>query len=248
MGMMLRTGIVILAATLGLAGCGGGGGSDGGTLPVPTNAGGIWVGSSSAGGMSIQIEGVITENGEGRFVDENGTQYIVTSVSGNDGQIRIAFNAYAQFGYVFLDGSTSGTGTITGTVRERASFSGNFSFSTGEAGTISFTYDTLYDRDSSLAKLTGLWDEGFGVMTVDPDGSFFEQDQFGCVYDGRASIIDAAYNAYRLTMVVSNCGTSNGSYQGVAILADLDTTGDEDLLVVQMNSNSLIFTTFLIRL
>ena len=61
-------------------------------------------------------------------------------------------------------------------------------------------------------------------------------------------IIDAAYNAYRLTMVVSNCGTSNGSYQGVAILADLNTTGDEDMLVVQMNSNALIFTTFLTRL
>ena len=187
-----------------LTACGGGGGSDGGgTLPVPTNAGGIWVGSSSAGGFTIFIEGIITESGEGRFVDENGTQYIVTRITGNDGQIQINFNAYAQFGYVFLNGSTFGTGTITGAVRERSSFSGNFSFSTGEAGTISFTYDPLYERDSSLTKIAGQWNEAFGVLIVDADGSFFEQDQFGCVYDGQVSIISANYNAYRRRHVYS---------------------------------------------
>lgn len=234
-----------------LSGCGGGGGGGGSTnlpTPVPTNPGGLWVGTSSGGGVTIYIEGIITEDREGRFVDENGTQYVVTSISGNDGSIRINFNAYAQFGYVFLDGSTSGTGSITGTVNERSSFNGNFSFSTGEAGTVSFTFDPLYNRDSSLAKLQGQWDEGFGVLTVDPDGSFFEQDQFGCVYNGQASIIDSNYNAYRLTMTVSNCAASDGNYSGLAVLADLNVANDEDMLILQMNSNSLIFTTWLVRL
>ena len=247
---MLRPNVALTVLCFGLlaaCGGGGGGGSSGASFPTLTNAYGIWVGSSTSGGMSIQIEGVIAR-GESRFVDENGTQYIVTGISGFDGEIRIDFNAYAQFGYVFLDGSTSGTGTITGVVRERTSINGNFSFSTGEAGTISFTYDALYDRDSSLEKLTGQWNDEFGVMTVDPDGSFFEQDQFGCIYDGQASIIDVAYNAYRLAMTVSNCGADNGSYEGLAVLSDLVTADDEDLLIVQMNSNSLIFTTFLERL
>lgn len=239
----------LFLASVFLSACGGGGSSnESGALPTPTNAGGIWIGSSSAGGFTIYIEGVITESGEGRFVDENGTQYIVTSITGNDGQIRINFNAYAQFGYVFLNGSTFGTGTITGTVRERSTFSGNFSFSTGEAGTISFAYDPLYDRDSSLAKISGQWNEGFGVLVVDADGSFFEQDQFGCVYDGRVSIISPNYNAYRLTMNVSNCGSDNGNYQGVGVLADLNVPGDENMFILQMNSNSLIFTTWLERM
>jgi hypothetical protein len=239
------------------AGCGGGGGdsdSGGGSgvsnppTPVPTNPGGIWYGTSSGGGTTIAIEGIITEELEGRFIDENGTQYVITTVTGDDGNISINFNAYAQFGYVFLDGSTSGTGSITGTVNERSSFSGNFSFSTGESGSVSFSYDSLYDRDSSLAKLEGQWQEDYGVMNVDPDGSFFEQDQFGCIYEGQASIINSSYNAYGLSMTVSNCGSSNGNYTGLGVLADLSVENDEDLLIVQMNSNALIFTTALERL
>ena len=137
--------LLISASFIGACGGGGGGGGSNTPVPIATNAGGILVGTSSGGGITIDIEGVITEDREGRFVDENGTQYIITSISGNDGNISINFNAYAQFGYVFLDGSTSGTGSITGTVNERSSFSGNFSFSTGESGTVSFTYDPLYD-------------------------------------------------------------------------------------------------------
>lgn len=247
-----RTFILALVTLAFLSACSGGSSGGGGNssvpVPVATNAGGLWTGSSSAGGMSIYIEGIITEDGEGRFVDENGTQYIVTSISGTDGDIRINFNAYAQFGYVFLNGSTSGTGSITGTVREKSTFSGSFSFSTGESGTVSFDYDSLYDRDSSLANIEGQWNEGFGIMVVDPDGSFFEQDQFGCVYNGQASIINPTYNAFRLTMTVSSCGSENGSYQGLGVLADLNAVGDEDMLIVQMNSNALIFTTWLERL
>ena len=237
-----------------LAACGGGGvqGVDlsgpGSSPPNPTNPGGIWFGTLTSPDLTIAIEGVVTEDGEGRFVDENGTQYVVTGIGGS-GEIRgITFDAYAQGGYQFLDGSTTATGNLTGTVVERSTFSGSFSFSTGESGTIAMDYDPIYDRDSSLAKLSGSWDEGSGIMTVDPDGSFFEQDQFGCVYDGQVSIIDAMFNAYRLTMTVSNCDLANGNYDGLGVLADLIVDGDEDLFIVQMNSLELIFTASLERL
>jgi hypothetical protein len=253
--MSIRFGFLLLFFGIVVTACGGGSGSGSGgsgvsnpPTPVPTNPGGVWFGTSSGGGTTINIEGVITEDQEGRFIDENGTQYVITSISGNDGNISINFDAYAQFGYVFLDGSTSGTGSITGTINERSSFDGNSSFSTGESGTLSLTYDAIYERESSLAKLEGQWQEDYGVLNVDPDGSFFEQDQFGCVYDGQASIVDSNFNAYQLTMTVSNCGTSNGNYAGLGILADLNVANDEDLLIVQMNSNALIFTTGLIRL
>jgi hypothetical protein len=235
-----------------LAACGGGGGSINLSGPGPnavaTEPGGIWFGTSTSQGVVIAIEGVITEDREGRFVDENGTQYVVNGIFGSDGDIGITFSAYAQFGYQFLDGSTSGQGRIDGTVVERSTFSGTFSFSTGESGTIAMAYDPIYERDSSLDKLSGSWDEGFGVMTVDPNGSFFEQDQFGCIYNGQVSIIDAMFNAYRLTMTVSNCGLDNGDYDGIGVLADLIADGDEDLFIVQMNSLELIFTAFLERL
>lgn len=214
----------------------------------PANPGGIWSGTLTSAGVTNAVDGVITENGEGRFVDENGTRYVVTGIGGS-GNIRgVTFDIYAQDGYQFLDGSTIGTGDFTGTVVERSTFSGSFSFSTGESGSITMDYDPIYDRDSSLAKLSGSWDEGPGVLVVDPDGSFFEQDQFGCIYDGQVSLIDAVFNAYRLTMTVSDCDLANGDYTGIGVLVDLNVAGDEDLFVVQMNSLESIFAATLERL
>lgn len=228
-----------------ISGCGGGGSS---APPIPTNAGGIWEGTSNTSGLILDFVGVVTEGGEGRFVDENDTQYIVSNVSGNDGSVTMNFTAVAQFGFVFLDGSTVTTGTVSGTIVERTSFNGNYSVATGESGTISLTYNPIYDRDSSLSKLEGSWDEnGFGIATFDPDGSFFEQDMFGCVFDGQASIIDPAYNVYALTMTISLCDVpANGQYSGLGSLTDFNTT--DDLFILQMNSDTLIFTTSLLRL
>ena len=220
--------------------------------PVATNPGGIWEGTSNTDGMILEFHGVFTETGEGRFYDDRGTQYIVRNVRGNDGSITMDFSAIAPFGsyFLFLDGSKSKvvTGTITGTIVERVSFEGDFSIiETGESGTISLSYDALYERDSSLAKLEGMWDQdGDGILTVDADGTFFEQNKFGCVLTGQVSIIDPDYNVYALAMTVSLCLDDNGQYTGLGVLADYQVT--DDLFVVQMNSTTRIFTTSLLRL
>lgn len=243
--------VLLLAGTFLVLSCGGGGGGGGPTTPIPppvaTNPGGIWEGTSNTAGMILNLVGVFTERGEGRFFDDNGTQYIVSGISGNDGNVTMNFTAIAQFGFVFVDGSTVSTGTINGTVVERVSMEGNFSLATGETGTLSLTYNALYDRDSSLAKLTGSWSETNGIVTFDPDGSFFEQDSFGCVADGQASIIDPAFNVYALAMTVSLCGAGvDGQYAGLGVLEDLNVT--DDLFILQMNSGARIFTTTLLRL
>jgi hypothetical protein len=240
--------LYVLSWTAFCVACGGGGGGTTAPPPVPTNAGGIWDGTSTAGGQTIALTGVVTENGEGRFFDDNGTQYIVSSMSGNDGSITMNVMAVAQFGFVFEDGSTVTTGTLSGTIVERTSFNGDWSLATGESGTLSMTYDPLYERDSSLSKLEGMWDEnGFGIAIFDPDGSFFEEDIFGCVFNGQTSIIDPDYNVYEMNMTISLCGPEiDGQYSGLSVLTDFNTT--DDMLVVQMNSNDLIFTTSLLRL
>jgi hypothetical protein len=104
----------------------------------------------------------------------------------------------------------------------------------------------VYDRDSSLDKLTGNWQEDFGVVTFDPDGDFFLQDSFGCVYEGQTAIIDSDFNVYRLSMTVSLCGDSNGQYSGIGVLTDLNDT--DDLFIIQMNNDTFIFTTSIVRL
>jgi hypothetical protein len=240
--------LYILSWTTFCVACGGGGGGTTAPPAVPTNAGGIWDGTSTAGGQTIALTGVVTENGEGRFFDDNGTQYIVSSMSGNDGSITMNVMAVAQFGFVFEDGSTVTTGTLSGTIVERASFNGDWSLATGESGTLSMTYDPLYERDSSLSKLEGMWGENsFGITIFDPDGSFFEEDIFGCVFNGQTSIIDPDYNVYEMNMTISLCGPEfDGQYSGLAVLTDFNTT--DDMLIVQMNSDDLIFTTSLLRL
>ena len=246
---------LIVFATLTACGGGGGGGtapappaSPAPPAPVPTNAGGIWEGTSNTSGLILNFAGVVTENGEGRFFDDNGTQYIVSNISGNDGSVTLNFTAVAQFGFVFLDGSTVTTGSLTGTVIEQTSFTGNFSVATGESGTISLTYNPIYERDSSFSKLEGLWDEnGFGILSFNADGSFFEQDTFGCVFDGQASIIDPAFNVYSLNMTVSLCGAGvDGQYTGLGVLTDFAST--DDTFILQMNDDDLIFTTSLFRM
>lgn len=241
--------LYVLSWTAFCVACGGGGG---GTTapppPVPTNAGGIWDGTSTAGGQTIALTGVVTENGDGRFFDDNGTQYIVSSMSGNDGSITMNVTAVAQFGFMFEDGSTVTTGTLRGTIVERMSFNGDWSLTTGESGTLSMTYDPLYERGSSLTKLEGMWDEsGLGTVVFDPDGSFFEEDIFACVFNGQTSIIDPDYNVYEMNLTISLCGPEvDGQYSGLGVLTDFNTT--DDMLIVQMNSDDLIFTTSLLRL
>jgi len=248
--------LILSASFLGCGGGGGGGSSGSGgsgaspppPAPVPTKAGGNWEGTSNSSGLTLGFNGVVTESNEGRFFDDDLTQYIITNISGNDGSITINFTAVTQNGFVFSDGSTVTTGSLTGTVVERTSINGNYSIATGESGTISLTYNSQYDRDSSLSKLSGMWNENdFGILTFDPDGSFFEQNTFGCVLDGQASIIDSAFNVYSLTMTVSLCGAEwNGPFSGLGVLTDFNAT--DDMFVVQMNSDTLIFTTFLYRL
>lgn len=237
--------------------CGGGGG--GGTpapaavpvpipVPVPTNAAGIWEGTSNTSGTILSFAGVVAENGLSRFIDDNETQYIVSNISGNDGNITLTFTAIAQFGFRFLDGSTVTTGSLTGSVIERSSITGDYSIATGESGSISLTYNSDYERESSIDKLVGSWDENsFGILTVDPDGSFFEQDSFGCVFAGQISIIDSRYSVYSLSMNISLCGAGwDGDYTGLGTLTDNLAT--DDFFIVQMNDDTLIFTTGLQRL
>ena len=227
--------------------------------PVPTNPGGIWHGVmyDQVEFSSIWLEAIFTETGEGRFFDGNGTMYIVSNVSGNDGDITMDFTAVAEGDYAFWDGSTFNAGTIRGTIVERVSFEGYYQIcgvSVCMTWRISLKYDAEYERDSSLAKLEGMWDQsGFGILTFNADGTFFEQNVIGCVYDGQASIIDPDYNVYALVMTISLCGPYglDGAYSGLGRLTDMPTSDGlaiDGLFYMEMNSDTRPFSHMLMRL
>jgi hypothetical protein len=89
---------------------------------------------------------------------------------------------------------------------------GALNLSFDDAGTLTptmgATLDALYNETSSLAKLVGNWDDNGNTLTVDPDGTFFEQQASGCVVNGAYTILNPAHNLYGVSFEFSNCTSS----------------------------------------
>jgi hypothetical protein len=71
-------------------------------------------------------------------------------------------------------------------------------------------YDpAIYEQPSSLAAVSGsstirnLSGAAIGTLSVNGNGSFFGSDTSGCSYSGTIVIIDTRYNAYRVSLNVS---------------------------------------------
>jgi|SRR5579863_224107 len=88
--------------------------------------------------------------------------------------------------------------------------------------TLGATLDPLYNEPSSLTKLAGNWDDAGNTMTLNPDGTFFEQQASGCVVNGAFSIIDATHNLYGVSLEITNCTSSSAgiAFTGLGYLND----------------------------
>lgn len=114
------------------------------------------------------------------------------------------------------------------------------------SGTFSLAYDALYDRDSSLATIAGSFRRPGGtVVNVDADGSIFSQDATtGCVVNGKASIIDASYNVYRVQYTYGNCtgdlaALNSTTFAGLATL-DNSVAPEQAIIAVTYQSASTV--------
>ena len=244
-----RHSLVRLVSTISLtvlAACGGGGGSsDPAPVPVPDAAiGGIWIGTTTD---SVSNEpqfflGLSTDDGRFRFLSADTLGQFVGTFSADGTNLTGSGVGVAPLGSTWLDNSTAININLTGTISERATMSGNWSGGTGETGTFSFAYDSLYERGSSLSTVAGSWvsldqfDNPIGSITIDAAGRMDALDAAGCLYSGDVSIINASYNAYDLDVTVSNCGDLNGSYSGLAVVADAD--GTDDVLIYSVDNGT----------
>ena len=110
------------------------------------------------------------------------------------------------------DGSTTGIGSLSGNLVERSSISADISFTTSRGAesesTIALSYNPVYERDSSPAAVAGnyLDTERNVVINVNADGELFSQDpRSHCITNGTVSVIDPAFNLYRVQYTFSNC-------------------------------------------
>lgn len=150
-------------------------------------------------------------------------------------------SATPEFGSTFSDGSTFATGTISGTVNQRQSMSAQFLLTTalGVAGgnVLSLTFNTLYNRPSTLAAIAGNFtDTASGAAaTIDSSGVLTATDPgTGCVLDGQVTIVNATFNVYDFDFAYSSCtgaaaGLNGASFDG---LATLDNSSTPEQLIV----------------
>jgi hypothetical protein len=96
-----------------------------------------------------------------------------------------------------------------------------------------------YNRSVSLAQLAGVYTQRdqtiFGeevtlTVTIEADGRLTGSYSNGCVFNGNASIPDAAHNMVQLQIDLANCGSRgsskqwNGAYTGLGVLLAGDET------------------------
>ena len=233
---------------LALTGCGGSGGDSSSSSSTPTQVsnaspGGIWRGTESSSGL--QVLGLIDESGEFHFIrPTDGVQYIGhTSTSGNS--VSADFEGFTPYGFQFADKSTHGTGSASGTVAERSTMNLSAQFKTDAGtttnGTLNLTFDASYNRPSSLATIAGNFADGSNTITVSSNGTIFEQDpNTGCVVNGTVSIINASYNAYRVSYSFANCTGQATILNGLEFngLGTLDNTQSPEHAVVGVTATS----------
>lgn len=244
------------AALVTLAACGGGGGSDdaGADVPVPdAKTGGIWAGTVTDNVFNEPqfFLGVSTDDGRFRFLSAETLGQFVGTFSAEGTSLTGGGIGVAPIGSVWLNNSPVIDVSMTGTISERANMSGDWTGSTGETGSFSFAYDAVYEKPSSLATLAGSWvsmDEfgnPDGSVTIDSAGRMDAQDANGCLYSGDVTIINATYNAYDLSLVVSNCGDFDGSYSGLGVLAD--TVEPDDTFIYSVDNGSFYIISEIVR-
>lgn len=222
---MKQTSLVLLMLLV--SACGGGGSSTDLNQPPVTNEspGGIWSGLDSSGRDIIAI---VTETGRFHFINEDLSQGSGTLTMSNGNQLSGSFLLVTQLGFTFPDGTTSANCSFTGTVIERQTVTAAVDCTT-TAGlqnqvTATLAYEDLYDRDSSLALISGNYQGVQEVFNVAADGTIFSQNAgTSCVINGQVTIINSAFNAYDVEFTYSNCvgqaAILNGSsFSGLALL------------------------------
>jgi hypothetical protein len=229
--MRARFNFVLLIAAGMLASCGGGGGSN----PVQgASPGGIWRGTDSASGLTVV--GLFDETGSGNFIRADNAVFLGT-VSTSQNSISVSAGGYAAFNKTFPDGSTHGVLTMNGTIQERQSISAATKFTTDAGnstqGSLDLTFDKLYNRPSSLATVaggyTGDLSSLFPYVKISPDGSIDAGSVLICRTGGQISLIDPAYNLYRVQLTTT---CDNGSGTTESGLATLDNTMSPEALVI----------------
>ncbi len=189
---------------------------------------------------NLQVTGLIDANGDFDMI-RNGTsgnpgdnaQFVGTATASGNSFPATNFQGFAPFGSEFQDGSTHGTGSVSGTLSSSPSvISATYTFTTDMdnslpppgTGTLSLTLQTtLTSSGSSLSAIgenfTDPNDANTYIDVSSTNGAITGQADAGssnpgtCTLSGQASILNASYDVYGIQLTFSGC---TGSYASMS--------------------------------
>ena len=205
--------------------------------------GGIWVGSDPYSGVGMI--GIITESGEFAFYHTDHSGFFGTLTTAGT-TTSGSFADVLAIGSAFSDASTYGTGTISATIAARSTITGNTTLTTaaGSAGgskTLSLTFNSQYNTASSLAAIAGNYTNSTdnSTLSIDAAGVITNQSSTtNCVINGQVTLINATYDAYRISYTYASCTGSYAVLNGLTLtgLGVLDTVDSPDVLYVAIQN------------
>ncbi len=195
-----------------------------GFSPPDEVAAGIYTGTIeeiSIGWPDSDLIGIVSENNDVHLFAAANPVHLVGRIDVSQTKLDGRLTAYVgetdrffgvdELAKVLLDGH------MTGTVGASGVYSGP-----GVEGEFSLTYDADYETAVSLDMAAGVWSFGQAGYTVtfdiDNTGQLFGTDTNGCVFAGQIEVIRNGYNAFQVTLAISNCDAVNGDYGGLAFL------------------------------
>lgn len=176
---------------------------------------GIWEGSFDIRGRGPYDFHAIHVGGQSTAVTLEAKAICVGSVSLNGNYYLAKYNLFA------LDGAPFDYATLTGELHEGTINSHFVTLNGGDTGSLTISYNDIYEQDSSLDQVAGKWSfidrDGLVIeLAIDEFGIAQGQDSDQCEYDGEVTIINADYNVYEVVLDISNCGSVDGKYKGMA--------------------------------
>jgi hypothetical protein len=226
--------IVLFLSLSAFAGCGSSSNSTGTTSEAAAE--GVWVGIyTNTAGLQFPSITLITSTGMTGIDFGNGVFFIGSTTMSNNQLLIIGNESVLSSALVTL-----GTSVLPQQRMHASVLNGTYVLNTGDR--IDCSYDPVYQKDSSLDKLTATWSgqnvfSGQGVVqdwtiSIAQDGTF-NGSAGNFALTGTVNPIDSNKNEYLVSMKVSDPSanhTINGNYSGIATL--LDTNGIDDTLLM----------------
>lgn len=235
----------------------------GGFAPLPVvvsmSPAGVWRGTltSDVTMSAVAVTAVITESGTARLILDNGSQ-LVGSVTTDSDHLTGDLTGITELGLQWPNNTTVASFSMDGTVAERDTITGTYA-GAGDMGTLTLSFDSVYDRASSLAVLAGQWarldalQNYTATFSFDGQGAIDGSDADGCIYSGAVTVADMSVDVYTVALTVENCPASgvnlNGQYAGGGVLTD-ETPGSNqnDVFVLGVSNDQFVITMRLNRI